>query len=55
VNGSTKLASLYTCFLTIIANLSPYTRAMSMVASVKLMNLFEVCVLPHAATMGVAA
>ena len=42
VNGSVKFSSLYNCFLTIIANVSPYARSLSMVASVKLMSLFEV-------------
>lgn len=42
VNGSPKLAPLYNCFLTIISNLSPYAKTLSMVASVKIINLFEV-------------
>ena len=41
VNGNEKLGTLYNCFLTIIANVSPYTKTLSMVASVKLMNLLE--------------
>jgi hypothetical protein len=32
---------LYDCLLTIIANISPYTKSLSLVASVKLLNLFE--------------
>ena len=41
VNGAYKLVPLYSCFLTIICNISPYWRAMSLVAAVKLVNLFE--------------
>lgn len=41
VNGSYRLVPLYSCFLTIVCNISPYWRAMSLVASVKLVNLFE--------------
>ena len=41
VDGSPKLESLYSCFLTIIANISPYTKGLSLVASVKLLNLLE--------------
>jgi len=41
VNGAYKLVPLYSCFLTIICNISPYWRSMSLVASVKLVNLFE--------------
>mmetsp|Transcript_12112 Transcript_12112/g.18396 ORF Transcript_12112/g.18396 Transcript_12112/m.18396 type:complete len:835 (+) Transcript_12112:156-2660(+) len=42
VNGSQKLIPLYSCFFTIICNISPYWRSMSLVAAVKLVNLFEV-------------
>ena len=41
VNGSYRLVPLYSCFLTIISNFSPYWRSMSLLASVKLVNLFE--------------
>lgn len=41
VNGAYKLVPLYSCFLTIIANISPYWKSMSLVAAVKLVNLFE--------------
>ncbi len=41
VNGSYRLVPLYSCFLTIVCNFSPYWRSMSLVASVKLVNLFE--------------
>jgi hypothetical protein len=41
VNGAYKLVPLYSCFLTIISNISPYWRSMSLVAAVKLVNLFE--------------
>lgn len=41
VNGLDKLSPLYNCFLTIICNVSPYTKNLSLVSSVKLVNLFE--------------
>jgi hypothetical protein len=41
VNGAYKLVPLYSCFLTVIANVSPYWKSMSLVAAVKLVNLFE--------------
>ena len=41
VNGSYRLVPLYSCFLTIVCNYSPYWRSMSLVTSVKLVNLFE--------------
>jgi hypothetical protein len=41
VNGAYKLVPLYSCFLTIVCNISPYWRSMSLVAAVKLVNLFE--------------
>lgn len=41
VNGAYKLVPLYSCFLTILCNISPYWRSMSLVAAVKLVNLFE--------------
>lgn len=41
VNGAYKLVPLYSCFLTILANTSPYWKSMSLVSAVKLVNLFE--------------
>lgn len=41
VNGSYRLVPLYSCFLTVVCNISPYWRSMSLVSSVKLVNLFE--------------
>ena len=41
VNGAYKLVPLYSCFITIICNFSPYWRSISLVSSVKLVNLFE--------------
>ena len=41
VNGAYKLVPLYSCFLTILANISPYWRKMSLVSAVKMVNLFE--------------
>jgi len=41
VNGAYKLVPLYSCFITIVCNISPYWRSMSLVAAVKLVNLFE--------------
>eukprot|EP01138_Halocafeteria_seosinensis_P014632 gb/GECG01014937.1/.p1 GENE.gb/GECG01014937.1/~~gb/GECG01014937.1/.p1 ORF type:complete len:1072 (+),score=149.30 gb/GECG01014937.1/:1-3216(+) len=41
VNASEKLSTIYSCFLTIIANISPYIKSFSLVASVKLLNLME--------------
>jgi hypothetical protein len=46
VNGAYKLVPLYSCFLTIIANTSPYWKSMSLVAAVKLVNLFELFASP---------
>lgn len=46
VNGSIKLVPLYSCFLTIISNISPYWRKMSLVGAVKLVNLFELLASP---------
>jgi hypothetical protein len=41
VNGVDKLSPLYNCFITIIANMSPYTKSLCMASSVKLVSLFE--------------
>jgi len=46
VNGSIKFVPLYSCFLTIICNVSPYWRKMSLVGAVKLVNLFELLASP---------
>lgn len=46
VNGCIKLVPLYSCFLTIICNISPYWRKMSLVGAVKLVNLFELLASP---------
>ncbi|EEC42643.1 predicted protein [Phaeodactylum tricornutum CCAP 1055/1] len=46
VNGAYKLVPLYSCFLTIITNISPYWKSMSLVAAVKLVNLFELFASP---------
>jgi len=41
VDGHERLDSLYECLLTILANISPYIKTLSMVTSIKLMNLFK--------------
>ena len=41
VNSSDRPESLYECFLTAIANVSPYCKSLSILASIKLLNLFE--------------
>jgi hypothetical protein len=40
-DGIPGLASLYSCYLTTICNISPYFRSLSITASVKLVSLFE--------------
>lgn len=40
-NGSVKLVPLYSCFITVLCNVSPYWRSISLFAAVKLVNLFE--------------
>jgi hypothetical protein len=47
VTGSDKLSALYNCFLTIICNISPYTKTLSTVTSVKLVNLFQLFTSPR--------
>ena len=47
VNGGDKLAPLYNCFLTIMCNLSPYAKSLSLVTAVKLVNLFELFTSPR--------
>ena len=46
ISGLDKLSALYNCFLTIICNVSPYCKTMSTVASVKLVNLFQLFTSP---------
>jgi len=41
VNGIDKLSPLYNCFITIIANISPYAKSLCMASSVKLVSLLE--------------
>lgn len=47
VSGIDKLSALYNCFLTIICNISPYCKAFSTVAAVKLVNLFQLFTSPR--------
>eukprot|EP00501_MAST-03F_sp_TOSAG23-6_P000215 GSMAST32.ASY1.ANO1.218.1 assembled CDS len=42
VNGSKKLKILHSCLLTIISNISAYTKSLSKVSSMKLLGLFEI-------------
>ena len=42
VDGMLSLRSLYNCMLTILSNISPYIKTMSLVASLKLINLYEI-------------
>ncbi|CAM9839152.1 unnamed protein product [Scytosiphon promiscuus] len=46
VAGSERLGSLYHCFLTVLCNVSPYAKSLSLIASVKLLNLFELFTSP---------
>lgn len=46
VAGSDRLGTLYHCFLTVLCNVSPYAKRLSLVASVKLLNLFELFTSP---------
>lgn len=41
VDSSDKLEALFECFLTIIANISPYLKTISMVTCIKLLKLFD--------------
>ncbi len=41
VDGSPRLSSLYSCFLTIIGNVSPYAKGLGLIAAAKLVNLIE--------------
>jgi len=47
VSGLEKLSALYSCFLTIICNVSPYCKTLGTVASVKLVNLLQLFVSPR--------
>jgi Dyggve-Melchior-Clausen syndrome protein len=46
VDGLPKLAPLYTCFLTIICNVSPYVKNLGVVACAKLVHLVELFAAP---------
>jgi hypothetical protein len=46
VGGMDKLSSLYTCFLTIICNISPYCKTLCASAAHKLVNLLELFTSP---------
>lgn len=46
VAGSDRLGTLYHCFLTVLCNVSPYAKSLSLIASVKLLNLFELFTSP---------
>lgn len=41
VDSHDKLIPFFECFLTIIANISPYIKSLSMVTSITLLKLFE--------------
>ncbi len=47
VSGLDKLSALYSCFLTIICNISPYCKTLSAVSAVKLVNLMQLFVSPN--------
>jgi len=47
VSGGDRLAPLYNCFLTVLCNLSPYAKSLSLVAAVKLVSLFELFTSPR--------
>merc|ERR1712146_300742 len=40
VSGSPRLKTLYNCFLTILSNISPYAKSISLVPAIKLLSLF---------------
>jgi High-temperature-induced dauer-formation protein len=46
VNGAAQLHSLYHCFITIMVNVSPYSKSLSMTTAVKLVSLFELFTAP---------
>ena len=47
VSGLDKLSALYSCFLTIICNISPYCKSLCAVSSVKIINLIHLFVSPN--------
>lgn len=47
VSGLEKLSALYSCFLTIICNVSPYCKSFGSAAAVKLVSLFQLFVSPR--------
>jgi hypothetical protein len=47
VSGLDKLSALYSCFLTIICNVSPYCKTLCAVSAVKLVNLMHLFVSPN--------
>jgi len=47
VDGHDQLETLYECLLTILANVSPYVKAIGMVTSNKLMHLFKLLSRPR--------
>ena len=47
VSGLEKLSALYSCFLTIICNVSPYCKSFGSAAAVKLVNLLQLFVSPR--------
>ena len=42
VDGMRSLQSLYNCMLTILSNISPYIKTLSLISSLKLINLYEI-------------
>lgn len=46
VSGTEKLSALYSCFLTIICNISPYCKSLGTVASIKMINLLQLFTSP---------
>jgi len=47
VSGLEKLSALYSCFLTVICNVSPYCKSFGSAAAVKLVNLLQLFVSPR--------
>lgn len=47
VSGLEKLSALYSCFLTIICNISPYSKSLCAISAVKLVNLLQLFVSPR--------
>jgi hypothetical protein len=46
VDGSPALGTLYSCFLTVLANVSPYARGLTLASAVRLCNLLELFASP---------